>query len=210
MPTTTKTPIPFTSPSHRPAFTSPNAKRRLINHANHTAQDIESILRQNEEAQRATEEKARIEAEQHRMEQLRQEADQRIAAANILNGHLLMVEIMMSSIVHRYAHQVYSTLNERGMLRHNIKRQATQLRSVATELMSRCKAHDLAYVEQYTPTFTHRWCPPASKPEEPSPSSCKPSFTNSTPNASTSSTSPPKMRSTNSVSHPAICWRTFS
>lgn len=140
--TTQLTPRPIIAP--RPA------KVRLLHRMENSIEEIDQLLRQTEEKRQADEQKQLALAESRRHEQLRQEGEQRIAAANVLNGHLLMVEIMMSSLVHRYAHQVYTTIEQRGLLRHNIKRQANQLRSVASDLISRCTAHDLAYVHQYT------------------------------------------------------------
>lgn len=147
MPTTD---LHILTPTPRRGFFSPSAKTRILDTLPQRVSDIEHLLRQTEEARQAADEQLRKEAQSARQEQLRQEAEKRQAASEILLGHLLMVEIMMSSIVHRYAHQVYTTLDERGLLRHNVKRQAKQLRDLSIDLMSRCNAHDLVYVEQYT------------------------------------------------------------
>ena len=79
--------------------------------------------------------------------------EQRIAGANILNAHLLMVEIMMSSITNQYVHSVIRMLKERNMMRHNLKRRANGLLDVSTDLMKRCNLHDKEQVRTFTQTI---------------------------------------------------------
>lgn len=74
---------------------------------------------------------------------------QRQSAAEILLGHLLMVEIMMSTIVQKYVFKTCATLDELGLMRHNVKRQAKLLRTVSSDLLSRCNAHDRAQVNAF-------------------------------------------------------------
>lgn len=45
-------------------------------------------------------------------------AQQRMAAADILNGHLLMTEIMIANLMQKYIYDVYNGLEEKGMMRH--------------------------------------------------------------------------------------------
>lgn len=74
---------------------------------------------------------------------------ERQAASDILNAHLLMVEIMMGSIVQKYVYNVYSTIEERGLMRHNVKRQAKNLQMLSFDLIGRCNAHDIAQVNVF-------------------------------------------------------------
>lgn len=76
-------------------------------------------------------------------------AEQRMAAANILNAHLLMVEIMMANIMQKYVYDVYSDIESRGMMRHSIKKNVKQMRTVAFDLQSRCNSHDMEQVRTF-------------------------------------------------------------
>lgn len=80
-------------------------------------------------------------------------AQQRMASADILNAHLLMVEIMMTNATQRYIYEVVSTLKERGLMRHNMKRRANELMNLSMDLMNRCKAHDSMQVRTFTETI---------------------------------------------------------
>lgn len=76
-----------------------------------------------------------------------------IAGADIMNAHLVMIEIMMSSVTNKYAHSALHELRERGMMRHNIKRRANTLDEITTEMMRRCNVHDKVQVETFTKTI---------------------------------------------------------
>lgn len=76
--------------------------------------------------------------------------EQRKAGADILNAHVLIVEIMMSNITQKYIYDVSSMLKERGLMRHNLKRRANELSQVSTDLMKRCNLHDKAQVRAFT------------------------------------------------------------
>lgn len=76
-------------------------------------------------------------------------AEQRLAAANILNAHLLMVEIMMSNVMQKYVYDVYSELDSRGMMRHLVKKNAKQMYAVAFDLQGRCNSHDIEQVRTF-------------------------------------------------------------
>ena len=80
-------------------------------------------------------------------------AQQRMASADILNAHLLMVEIMMTNITQKYIYEVVSCLKERGLMRHNMKRRANELVNLSTDLMKRCNAHDAMQVRTFTETI---------------------------------------------------------
>lgn len=82
-------------------------------------------------------------------------AQQRMAAADILNGHLLMTEIMIANLMQKYIYDVYNGLEEKGMMRHQMKRHAKQMRDVARDLISRSNQHDRCMVK----TFCHRIFP---------------------------------------------------
>lgn len=74
------------------------------------------------------------------------DAEHRLAAANILNAHLLMVEIMMSNLMQKYVYDAYSELQQRGMMRHLVKKHAKSLYSLSFDLQSRCNKHDVEQV----------------------------------------------------------------
>lgn len=74
---------------------------------------------------------------------------QRQCAADILNAHLLMVEIMMSNVSDLYIHRVISLLKERGMMRQNLRRQARILEGISADLQKRCSLHDRMQVETF-------------------------------------------------------------
>lgn len=74
---------------------------------------------------------------------------QRQCAADILNAHLLMVEIMMSNVTDLYIRRVISMLKERGMMRQNLKRQANVLEGISSDLQRRCSMHDRMQVETF-------------------------------------------------------------
>lgn len=76
-------------------------------------------------------------------------AEQRLAAANILNAHLLMVEIMMSNVMQKYVYDVYSELDSRCMMRHLVKKNAKQMYAIAFDLQGRCNSHDLEQVRTF-------------------------------------------------------------
>ena len=80
-------------------------------------------------------------------------AQQRMASADILNAHLLMVEIMMTNITQKYIYEVVSCLKERGLMRHNMKRRANELVNLSSDLMKRCNAHDAMQVRTFTETI---------------------------------------------------------
>lgn len=80
-------------------------------------------------------------------------AQQRMASADILNAHLLMVEIMMTNITQKYIYEVVSCLKERGLMRHNMKRRVNELVALSTDLMKRCNAHDSMQVRTFTETI---------------------------------------------------------
>lgn len=80
-------------------------------------------------------------------------AQQRMASADILNAHLLMVEIMMTNITQKYIYEVVSCLKERGLMRHNMKRRVNELVALSTDLMKRCNAHDAMQVRTFTETI---------------------------------------------------------
>lgn len=75
--------------------------------------------------------------------------EQRLAAANILNAHLLMVEIMMSNVMQKYVYDVYSSLDNHGMMRHLVKKNAKQMYAIAFDLQGRCNSHDLEQVRTF-------------------------------------------------------------
>lgn len=77
-------------------------------------------------------------------------AEHRKAAADVLNAHLLMVEIMMSNITQRYIYKVIDELKEKGLMRHNIKRRAKALQNLSDDLMKRCNTHDSMQVQVFT------------------------------------------------------------
>lgn len=83
----------------------------------------------------------------------RKTAEIRKAGADILNAHLLMVEIMMTNITQKYIYEVVSCLKERGLMRHNMKRRANELVNLSTDLMKRCNAHDAMQVRTFTETI---------------------------------------------------------
>lgn len=74
----------------------------------------------------------------------------RRASADIMNAHLLMVEIMMSNITQKYVYEVSSCMEERGLMRHNMKRRAKELVNLSTDLMKRCNLHDAMQVRTFT------------------------------------------------------------
>lgn len=76
-------------------------------------------------------------------------AEKRKAAADIMNGHLLMMEIMMSNVTQLWITRSVSMLEERGMMRHTIKKRANELTRVSSDLIGRCNAHDRIQVEQF-------------------------------------------------------------
>ena len=75
--------------------------------------------------------------------------EQRMAAADILNAHLLMVEIMMSTIMQLYIFKVRDALIEQNRMRHNIKRHINALYLASLDLQRRCNAHDSSMVETF-------------------------------------------------------------
>ena len=77
------------------------------------------------------------------------DAEHRLAAANILNAHLLMVEIMMSNLMQKYVYDVYSELQQRGLMRHLVKKHAKSLYSLSFDLQSRCNKHDVEQVRVF-------------------------------------------------------------
>lgn len=83
----------------------------------------------------------------------RKTAEIRKAGADILNAHLLMVEIMMTNITQKYIYEVVSCLEERGLMRHNMKRRANELVNLSSDLMKRCNAHDAMQVRTFTETI---------------------------------------------------------
>ena len=83
----------------------------------------------------------------------RKTAEIRKAGADILNAHLLMVEIMMTNITQKYIYEVVSCLKERGLMRHNMKRRANELVNLSADLMKRCNAHDAMQVRTFTETI---------------------------------------------------------
>lgn len=83
----------------------------------------------------------------------RETAQIRKAGADILNAHLLMVEIMMTNITQKYIYDVVSCLKERGLMRHNMKRRANELMNLSMDLMNRCKVHDVMQVRTFTETI---------------------------------------------------------
>ena len=83
----------------------------------------------------------------------RKTAEIRKAGADILNAHLLMVEIMMTNITQKYIYEVVSCLKERGLMRHNMKRRANELVNLSSDLMKRCNAHDAMQVRTFTETI---------------------------------------------------------
>ncbi len=76
-------------------------------------------------------------------------AQQRMAAADILNGHLLMTEIMLANLMQKYVYDVCSGLEEKGMMRHQMKRHARQMRDVSRDLISRSNQHDRSMVHTF-------------------------------------------------------------
>lgn len=83
----------------------------------------------------------------------RKTAEIRKAGADILNAHLLMVGIMMTNITQKYIYEVVSCLEERGLMRHNMKRRANELVNLSSDLMKRCNAHDAMQVRTFTETI---------------------------------------------------------
>lgn len=79
--------------------------------------------------------------------------EQRFAAADILNAHLLMVEIMMSNITNMYIHRVISGLKKNGIMRQRLKQKANLLESISTDLQRRCNYHDKLQVETFCKTI---------------------------------------------------------
>ena len=75
--------------------------------------------------------------------------EERRAAADILNAHLLMVEIMMCNITQKYVYEVITELSEKGMLRHNIKRRAKALQNLSADLIKRSNVHDAMQVRTF-------------------------------------------------------------
>lgn len=74
---------------------------------------------------------------------------QRQAAAEIMMVHLIMVDIMMSNIMQKYVCETHRSIEELGLMRHNIKHHAKQLRTASLELQNRCNAHDVAQVNVF-------------------------------------------------------------
>lgn len=74
-------------------------------------------------------------------------------AADIMNSHLIMVQIMMASIMHTYIHAAISGLQDKGMLRHNIKRRCAVLDESSQILLEKCLLHDKAQLKVYTSTI---------------------------------------------------------
>ena len=76
-------------------------------------------------------------------------AEKRKAAADILNGHLLMMEIMMANVTQYWTSRSVSMLEQEGMMRHNVKRRANELTRTAEDLIRRCNAHDCMQVREF-------------------------------------------------------------
>ena len=76
-------------------------------------------------------------------------AEKRKAAADILNGHLLMMEIMMANVTQYWISRSVSLMEEEGMIRHNMKRRANELTRTAEDLIKRCNAHDCLQVREF-------------------------------------------------------------
>lgn len=74
---------------------------------------------------------------------------QRIEEANSLNSYLLLIEIAMTDFICQRTHRVYRMLEERGLLRHNAKKQAKALFDTARDLQSRCNRYDLEFVGMF-------------------------------------------------------------
>lgn len=77
----------------------------------------------------------------------------KLAGADVMNAHLIMVEIMMSSVTNLYVHSAIYELKQRGMIRHNVKRRVKALEEITTSMMERCKAHDNVQVRIFTQTI---------------------------------------------------------
>ena len=78
----------------------------------------------------------------------------RMADANVINARLLMTEIMMANIMQKYVCDVYDSINERGLMRHIVKKHANDLRSLCFSLQSVCNKYDVELVKTFcTPIY---------------------------------------------------------
>lgn len=94
------------------------------------------------------------------MEYMQYSSHQRMAAARILFGHLLMTEIMMAAISQKYIIHTVNGLKEEGLFRHQLKKQANLLLQNSYNLKARCDAHDRELVENFCSSI---WYPLTGK-----------------------------------------------
>lgn len=92
--------------------------------------------------------------------------EQRLAAANILNAHLLMVEIMMSNVIQKYVYNVYSDLENRGMMHHLSRKTPSRcIPSLSTYKAGATTTTSNRYALS-AGTFTRLWWKSTLMPEE--------------------------------------------
>lgn len=113
----------------------------------HITQDLRTG--QNETAIRSVQNRGLLYRSIYAQKMREANAQQRMAAADILNGHLLMTEIMLSNLMQKYVYDVYGELEEKGMMRHQMKRHARQMRDVSRDLISRSNQHDRSMVQTF-------------------------------------------------------------
>lgn len=78
-----------------------------------------------------------------------QSYESRTSAANIMNAHLIMMEIMMANVIQKYIHDISSELKERNMMRHNLKRRINEMETISYSLMEGSNLQDRIQIEEF-------------------------------------------------------------